>query len=110
MRLFEDLSNIVYEKLHQKNGFDENQRECITKIVNNAVEFVGLQILKESKDDNEVKSKIENVATNTAAFLALVILQLEFFGKSENNGPFFDLIEKALENEDNNDSRPPLKQ
>jgi hypothetical protein len=105
MQPFEYLSGVVFDKLHDKTGFDDKSKEYINLIIDNAVNLVAHLVNRRNKDaDEKIKEELSAVATNTAIFLAMVIVQLEFFGRGENDGPFFDMIKEMLNDTKNSNS------
>ena len=105
MHPFENLADFVYEKLHEQSAFSEEDKKYIKGIIDNAIHFVIRKIRRNSSSDEQTSLEVQNVATNTAAFLAIVVGQLEFFAKGQNDGPFFDMIREMIdETEDNNGS------
>lgn len=101
---FEGLADLVYEKLHEQSGLDEIDKKYIKAIIDNAIYFVVNRLQKRATTFEELSAVMHEVAANTAAFLAIVIAQLEFFSKGENDGPFFDMIRNMLENETQDNS------
>jgi len=104
---FEGIADLIYEKLHEQSGLDDVDKKYIKEVIDNSVYFVINRIQKRCQDKQSLEHDINEVAANTAAFLAIVIAQLEFFSKGENDGPFFDMIRDMFENEteDNNPGR-----
>ena len=102
MRPFDGFADLVYEKLHEQSGFDETDKKYIKAFINNAIHFVINRIHKNAYDDEALARDVNEVAANTAAFLAIAVAQLEFFSKGENDGPFFDMIVGMLKNETQN--------
>jgi hypothetical protein len=100
MQWFNSLAEAAYEKLHEKVGFDAESREFIKQIVNNSVAFVITNLVKECETEEELKSKIEEISINTFATITIFVIQLEFFARADNNGPFFDLSWQLLNQED----------
>lgn len=110
MQPFEGLADLVYENLHEQSNLDDTDKKYIKAVIDNAIYFVINRIQKRACDDDDVERDINEVAANTATFLAIVIAQLEFFSKGENDGPFFDMIRDILDNETQNNNlgrRPP---
>lgn len=100
---FDGFADLVYEKLHEQSAFDETDKKYIKAFISNAIYFVINRIQKRSgSDDKALERDVNEIAANTAAFLAIAVAQLEFFSKGENDGPFFDMIVGMLNNETKN--------
>ena len=122
---FEKLSQVIFEKVYEKKGYTEKELEYVKSIINNSVSLVASKIVNfqikntateavgenavfvscdaSQTPDEEIKIKIDKIAFNLIAFVAMTIVQLEFFGRAENDGPFFDLIDNYIKNEIHND-------
>lgn len=113
-QLSEKLVDSLFHKIYEKKGFDFNQRELITTVVNSSMEFVLLKIVQDSKNDVEVKERISKIEKYVTAWIAVYIHQLENYSNADTEGPFREFLEsivseKEYASEDYNNSGHPLK-
>src|SRR4030042_1095465 len=81
---FEMLADIVYQKIHEKNGLDAAGQKYATEIIDNAINYVLNRLAEKCKDEKELEKAIKEISTPLVAFIALFIEQLEFFAKGQN--------------------------
>ena len=104
MTPFDNIAELVFSKLHEKSNFDLESQEFITDMINGSIAFVVKQLSNRYTTEEELKEKVGLIADSVIGFIAVTVVQLEFFGRGENDGPFFDLLRKHFEDENSNDS------